>query len=94
MTRHDAAASNSASRVDRSATGDASLEIGSERNLGPLEPLALRARDAARLLGISERSLWSLTKCGDVPHVRIGRTVTYPVEALRAWLKKRSKGGR
>lgn len=60
----------------------------------PLAPLSLRARDAARLLGISQRSLWTITKRGDIPHVRIGRTVTYPVDGLRDWLKKRSKGGK
>lgn len=57
-------------------------------------PLALRAKEAARLLGISQRSLWTITKRKDIPHVRIGRTVTYPVDALRDWLKKRSKGGK
>lgn len=59
-----------------------------------VEPLALRAKDAARALGIGERQLWSLTRAGTVPHVRIGRTITYPVDALRDWLRKRAKGGK
>ncbi|MSR59847.1 MAG: DNA-binding protein [Planctomycetaceae bacterium] len=59
--------------------------------------LALRPREAAKALGVSERSLWEWTHRGDVPHVRIGRTILYPVDALRDWLNRRAgsaKGGR
>lgn len=52
--------------------------------------LALRAREAAAALGISSRSLWSLTACGEVPHVRLGRAVVYPVAQLEAWLAERA----
>lgn len=58
--------------------------------------LALRPREAAKALGVSERSLWEWTHRGDVPHVRIGRTILYPVDALRDWLRRRAeaaKGG-
>ncbi len=55
-----------------------------------VEPLALRARDAARLLAVSERTLWSLTAADQIPHVRIGRLVVYPVRALEAWLTARA----
>jgi excisionase family DNA binding protein len=60
----------------------------------PLEPLAMRAKDAARLLGISTRTLWSMTAGGEIPHVRVRRIVTYPVDALRDWLRRRAKGGK
>jgi predicted DNA-binding transcriptional regulator AlpA len=52
--------------------------------------LALRPREAARALGIGARLLWSLTNRGEVPHVRLGRAIVYPVEALRDWLATRS----
>lgn len=52
----------------------------------PIEPLALRAVDAARALGISERTLWSLTARGVVPHVKLGAVTLYPLPALRSWL--------
>jgi excisionase family DNA binding protein len=48
--------------------------------------LALRPREAAAALGISERTLWTLTDQGRIPHVRLGRCVAYPVDALRKWL--------
>ncbi len=55
--------------------------------------LALRPKDAARSIGISERLLWTMTKRGDVPHIRVGRTVLYPVDLLRDWLAKNAEGG-
>ncbi len=33
----------------------------------------LQMRDAAALLGICERKLWSLANAGEVPSIRIGR---------------------
>ncbi|MEM7754874.1 MAG: helix-turn-helix domain-containing protein [Planctomycetota bacterium] len=57
--------------------------------------IGLRPRDAARALGISERKLWSLTNAGEIPHVRLGRAVVYPVRELEAWLTDQAaKGGR
>lgn len=53
-------------------------------------PLALRAKDAASLLGISPRLLWSLTNRGEVPHLRLGRAVLYPVDDLRRWLSEQA----
>ena len=49
--------------------------------------LALRTREAAKALGISERLLWEWTDKGVVPHVRLGKAVLYPVDSLREWLK-------
>ncbi len=48
--------------------------------------LALRPKDAARAIGISERLLWTQTNMGLIPCVRIGQAVLYPVEVLRTWL--------
>ncbi len=60
----------------------------------PVTPcLALRPREAAVSLGISERKLWELTNCGKVPHVRMGKAILYPVDALRRWLDEQASGG-
>lgn len=48
--------------------------------------LAVSRREAAQLLGISERLLWTWTNAGVIPHVRIGARVLYPVDQLREWL--------
>ena len=58
-----------------------------------IEPLAVRARQAARMLGIGERKLWELTNQGEIPHVRAGRVVLYPVDGLRDWLRTQAARG-
>ena len=54
------------------------------------EPLALRPRQAAAMLGISERHLFELTKNKIIPAVRLGRAVVYPVDLLREWLHQQA----
>jgi len=56
----------------------------------PIEPLSLRPRDAARALGISERTLWDWTRTERLPHVRIGNVVLYPVGCVKQWLADRA----
>jgi excisionase family DNA binding protein len=53
-------------------------------------PLAVNRREAAAMLGISERLLWTWTNTGTIPHVRIGTRVLYPVEQLRQWLERQA----
>jgi excisionase family DNA binding protein len=55
-------------------------------------PLALRPKDAARALGIGQRTLWTLTKTGAIPAVKVGTCTLYPVDELRAWLTAQTKG--
>ena len=50
-----------------------------------IEPL-LNARQAATVLNISERLLWSLTNRGDVPCVRLGRNVRYDPADLKQFI--------
>jgi excisionase family DNA binding protein len=53
--------------------------------------LALRRREAAKALGVSDRTLWSWTQQGIIPHVRQGKTVLYPMAVLVRWLDERAK---
>lgn len=55
--------------------------------------LALRPKDAAAALGIGPRLLWEKTNCGEIPHVKIGRCVVYPVRELEKWLAQQAEGG-
>ena len=55
------------------------------------ERLLLTPREAAKTLGICERTLYSLTKRGEIPVIRSGRIVRYSVDDLKAWIKKSSK---
>ncbi len=65
-----------------------------EENATP--QLALRPKDATKALGIGSRLLWSMTNRGEIPHVRLGRAVVYPVDELRRWLSEQAqkKGSR
>lgn len=66
-----------------------------QKNARPAAPrLALRPREAARALGISERTLWSLTQDArtGIPHMRVGRCVVYPVDGLQKWLAEQAGG--
>jgi hypothetical protein len=54
--------------------------------LAPIARLLLTPIDAAAALGISPRLLWSKTKLGEIPCVRIGKAVRYSPTALQAWI--------
>lgn len=57
-------------------------------------PLLLTAREAAAMLAISERHLWSLTAAGELPFIRVGtRGVRFLPDDLTAWIESRRKGG-
>lgn len=50
--------------------------------------LLLSVRDAAKALAISERTLFSLTQCGQIRAVRVGRRgVRYSTDELARWIK-------
>ncbi len=51
--------------------------------------LALRPREAAQALGLSERSLRELLP--QLPVIRTRRAVLIPVDALREWLRDRAR---
>ncbi len=51
--------------------------------------LALRPREAARALGIGERTLRQILP--EIPHVHVGSAVVIPVDLLREWLRSRAR---
>jgi len=55
--------------------------------------LLLNAADASKALAISPRKLWSLTASGELPAIRIGRSVRYDIADLRAFIDAQKKGG-
>ena len=56
-----------------------------------VERILLTPREAANALSVCERTLYGLTQRGELPAVRIGRSVRYSVEDLRAWIEKAKK---
>lgn len=51
-------------------------------SLAPIPRLLLRPNEAALALGISSRLLWSRTRDGSIPCIRIGKAVRYDPRAL------------
>lgn len=55
-------------------------------------PMLLKSSEAAKLLSISERTLFTLTKDGTIPSVRLGRSVRYDVDMLRKLISDQQAG--
>jgi excisionase family DNA binding protein len=56
------------------------------------EPLAYRIRDAARLLSLSERTVWQLVKDGKLPSRKVGRVVLVTRSALEQFVNGKEGG--
>lgn len=63
-----------------SHTGEETLTVN-------YRPLLIKSKEAARLLGIGERTLWSLSRRNAIPSHRIGQSVRYCPSELQAWIK-------
>jgi excisionase family DNA binding protein len=59
--------------------------VASQKNL------LINSREAAKLLSISERTLWGLKESGSLPYVRIGRSVRYGRADLETWIEEQKK---
>ena len=59
----------------------------------PTQPLLLTPAQAAKALAISPRKLWAMTASGEIPHVRIGRSVRYSLDDLHRWIDEQTQGG-
>lgn len=55
----------------------------------PMPKLLLTPREAARALSVCEKTLWTLTQRGELPAVRIGRSVRYSVADLQDFIDRR-----
>ena len=51
-------------------------------------PLVLNAKEAAKVLGISQRQVYEVAKIKGFPVVYAGRRVVFPRDGLRRWLDK------
>ena len=57
------------------------------------EPMLISATQAAKTLGISPRSLWTLTRAGTIPFIQLGRRVMYSPSSLQDWVARNTVVG-
>jgi excisionase family DNA binding protein len=57
-------------------------------------PLLVSMREAAQLLGVCARTVWGLTRAGELPCVRIGVRVLYSPDTLRRWVAARERASK
>lgn len=50
------------------------------------EPLAVNVKEAARMLAVSERTIWTLAKTGRIKSKKIGGRTVFPFDSLRSFL--------
>ena len=62
-----------------------------KENVLSVEPLTVNVKEAARMLGVCERTIRSLTKLGELPVIRIASRVLYSREDLSEFVRQRSK---
>lgn len=48
-------------------------------------------KEAARLLQIHPDRLYRLARAGQIPCIRLGRSIRYRVSALREWMEQQEK---
>lgn len=58
-----------------------------------LEPLAVSAVEAARLIGVSKTKVYELMGRSDFPAFKLGGRTLISVDGLRAWIKAQSEKG-
>ena len=53
-----------------------------------LEPLAVSAPEAARLLGVSKPTVYQLMNRADFPAFKLGNRTLVSVDGLKEWIRK------
>jgi excisionase family DNA binding protein len=56
-----------------------------------MEPLLLRAGEVAKLLGLGRSKVFAMLAAGELPVMRIGRSVRVPRAALERWVAERTQ---
>jgi excisionase family DNA binding protein len=54
-----------------------------------MEQLTIRIGEAAVSLGISKAKMYQLIKTGEIPALRVGKTMRISTDVLREWVRQR-----
>ena len=56
-----------------------------------MEQLLLRAEDVQKALGLGRSKIYEMMASGELPTVRLGRSVRVPAQALTEWVSIRTQ---
>jgi excisionase family DNA binding protein len=56
-----------------------------------MDAILIRAEEAGKLLGLGRSKIYEMLASGELPVVRVGRSVRVPVEALREWVSRQTR---
>jgi excisionase family DNA binding protein len=56
-----------------------------------MEPLLLKTGDVAKLLGLGRSTVFAMLAVGELPVIRIGRSVRVPRAALEGWIAEQTQ---
>ena len=59
--------------------------------MGNLQPMAVSAAEAARLLGVSRPTMYQIMDRADFPSFRVGSRVLVSVTGLQEWIDRQTK---
>ena len=54
--------------------------------------LCLSASEVSEQTGVSLSLVRKLTRSGEIPHIKVGRRILYPVSGVEDWLKSKTIG--
>ncbi len=57
-----------------------------------MEPITVSVTEAAKLLGVSKPTVYSMIRGGGLPHISLNRRTLIPVDRLREWVNERAGG--
>ncbi len=58
-----------------------------------MEKILLTPAEATEVLAIGRSRIYEMLACGELPSLRIGRSIRIPAEALQEWVKAQQTGG-
>ncbi len=53
-----------------------------------MEKLLLKPAEAMEQLGVGRSRIYEMLACGELPSIRIGRSIRIPADALRRWVEE------
>ena len=54
-----------------------------------MDKLLLKISEAGEMIGVGRSRMYEMVYTGEIPSIRIGKSIRIPVDALRKWVEER-----